>query len=275
MRFSRMFPTIAAAAIGLSTFVNSAAIEERAANSAVVVVQHLAALSTSTAYSTSEVTVWACDSTVTDCPADSSTSLVSVVTSVVPFSTTICPLTVTSVSTSGVPGTNSGPLSTVTVSSSSGTFYTIPAPSAASNVSSVTGSQSASGPSSTGVVTLHSTITSMSTVTVSTSGSLLSSPLTGTLVNATQASLTGTAPSISYQPPGVATTLSSTEVSPFGSTAYGTGAVTSSTNGTMVTPTLPSSTESIVPFTGAAEGRDYKRMVVCMVVAVGSAVLFI
>lgn len=161
-------------------------------DSAIVIVQHFAAVSTSTAYSTSEVTVWACGSTITDCSEDSSTSLVSVVTDIVPVSTTICPLTVTSVTTSGVPGTNSGPLSTITftVSSNSGTFYTIPASSAASNVSSVPGPTSASAPSSTAgssMVTLHSTVTSMATITVpatiaTASLGSVSSSLTGTLV---------------------------------------------------------------------------------------------
>lgn len=266
------------------------------ADSPIVVVQHFAAVSTSTAYSTSEVTVWACASTASECPEDSSTSLVSVVTAVVPVSTTICPLTVTSVTTSGLPGTNTGILSTVTVSASSGTIYTIPASSPASNVSSVTGPPSASAPSSIAGsthLTLHSTVTSLATITVP--ATLASTPLgsvsslTGTLVvsshsllmpleleltvfqNATTGSVSNTVPVISYLPPGAATTT--TEVSPVGSTAYGSGAVTTSTNGTLATPTLATSTESIVPFTGAAMGQDYKLVMACMVVAVGSAVL--
>jgi hypothetical protein len=208
MQIQKMFATAATTAVGLSTLTNAAAVFERetgryrllslpslhpltlsATDSAVVIVQHIADVSTSTAYSTSEVTVWACGSTVTDCPSDSSTSLVSIVTAVTAVSTTICPLTVTSVTTSGVPGTNSGPLSTVTLSGTS-TVYTTLAPSA-SSASSATGPSSVPGSSGTDQVTLHSTVTSMQTVTVPATGATtslsgLTSSLTGTLVVSSQ-----------------------------------------------------------------------------------------
>jgi hypothetical protein len=86
--------------------------------------------------------------------------------------------------------------------------------------------------------------------------------------NATQATTTGTPALISYQPPGA----TSTEGSPVGS---GTGAIPSYANGTLTTPTLSSPTESVVPFTGGALGQTYERMMMGLVVAVGSAFLLI
>ncbi|EGP83559.1 Ca2+-modulated nonselective cation channel polycystin [Zymoseptoria tritici IPO323] len=319
MQFTNL---ITAAAIGLTTFA-SAAVQGREPENALVIVQHLAGVSTSTVYSTSKVTVWACDSSVTDCPVGSSTNLVSVVTSVVPVSTTICPLTVTSVTTSGTPGTGSAPLSTTTVTSTAYSFdsetsavQTAPASSGpaastapassgpaastgitssgaassyASTMSGSSGSPVSSSPAPPGVPaqssgdstiqsTLHSTITRQSTVTVpgETLSSGLSSVAGSSIANATEASSSASsmppAPP-AYGPPAQVTSVSSNEAG--GVTASGTGYMTPSTNGTLATPTLGSPSETFVPFTGGAAAHDIERMMVCLVIAVGSAVLLV
>ncbi|SMY28996.1 unnamed protein product [Zymoseptoria tritici ST99CH_1A5] len=341
MQFTNL---ITAAAIGLTTFA-SAAVQGREPENALVIVQHLAGVSTSTVYSTSKVTVWACDSSVTDCPVGSSTNLVSVVTSVVPVSTTICPLTVTSVTTSGTPGTGSAPLSTTTVTSTAYSFdsetsavqtgpsSSVPAASTApvssgpaastapaSSGPAVSTAPASSGPAaSTGITssgaassyastmsgssgapvssspappgvpaqssgdstiqsTIHSTITRQSTVTVpgETLSSGLSSVAGSSIANATEASSSASsmppAPP-AYGPPAQVTPVSSNEAG--GVTASGTGYMTPSTNGTLATPTLGSPSETFVPFTGGAAAHDIERMMVCLVIAVGSAVLLV
>ncbi|SMQ55309.1 unnamed protein product [Zymoseptoria tritici ST99CH_3D7] len=352
MQFTNL---ITAAAIGLTTFA-SAAVQGREPENALVIVQHLAGVSTSTVYSTSKVTVWACDSSVTDCPVGSSTNLVSVVTSVVPVSTTICPLTVTSVTTSGTPGTGSAPLSTTTVTSTAYSFdsetsavqtgpsSSVPAASTApassgpaastapassgpaastapassgpaastapassgpaastgitssgaassyaSTMSGSSGSPVSSSPAPPGVPaqssgdstiqsTLHSTITRKSTVTVpgETLTSGLSSVPGSSIANATEASSSASsmppAPP-AYGPPAQVTPVSSNEAG--GVTASGTGYMTPSTNGTLATPTLGSPSETFVPFTGGAGAHDIEGMMVCLIIAVGSAVLLV
>jgi len=57
-----------------------------------------ASMTTSTVYSTQEITITSCAPTVTNCPAESTT----VVTSVIAVSTTVCPVTATGISSSAV-----------------------------------------------------------------------------------------------------------------------------------------------------------------------------
>ncbi|GAB7363322.1 hypothetical protein MBLNU230_g3603t1 [Neophaeotheca triangularis] len=103
-----------------------------------VIINYMPAVSVSTVYSTSDVTVYSCASSVTDCPAGST----SLVTAVVPLSTTLCPLTLTSVSTSNVTQTAS-PTATP-ASAESGTL----SQSATPDVSSIGGTLAGSSPAS-------------------------------------------------------------------------------------------------------------------------------
>jgi len=66
----------------------------------VVIIDVFPAISTSTVYSTREVTVTSCAESVTNCPARSAS--VVVITEVTAVSTTLCPLTLTSSYTSEV-----------------------------------------------------------------------------------------------------------------------------------------------------------------------------
>jgi hypothetical protein len=71
------------------------------------------------------------------------------------------------------------------------------------------------------------------------------------------------------------TPFSSNEVGAVTPSGTGTGMMSQTVNGTLATPTLSSPTESFVPFTGGAAARDFERMMICLVIAVGSAVLLV
>ncbi|KAI7067935.1 hypothetical protein KC352_g42874, partial [Hortaea werneckii] len=87
---------IAAALAGASSVAASADVKRTDKVTSVVVVDYFPAQSVSTVYATSSFTIYDCPASVSSCPV---TGTPSIYTSMVSVSTTICPLTLTSITT--------------------------------------------------------------------------------------------------------------------------------------------------------------------------------
>ncbi|EME77791.1 uncharacterized protein MYCFIDRAFT_79056 [Pseudocercospora fijiensis CIRAD86] len=240
--FGALAATAAAAAAA------APAITERAAGDTFLVIKE--ALVESTIYSTEWTTVEACAPSVSDCPENS----VTLVTSIVHASTTVCPVTQTETSTVGGPVTTSLPTVSSVYPSSSDGYDLPPHPSSAASASSTldspqTGSEShAGGVSSTlgspetgsqSQVTVTSTSHVTSTLTMphptfsfSFSQQTTSLPTPYTMSNATY-------------PGWTQSTIAS-------GTGTGTGGGSGSPSQNTTVPTTPVPTESVVPYQGGA-----------------------
>ncbi|KAI6854875.1 hypothetical protein D0864_07477 [Hortaea werneckii] len=196
---------IAAALAGASSVAASADVKRTDKVTSVVVVDYFPAQSVSTVYATSSFTIYDCPASVSSCPV---TGTPSIYTSMVSVSTTICPLTLTSITTTAFAPSS-------TLSNVPGALP--PTGSSEAGAATTSASEGTGGPSS-GLSTIFNSWTS--TITIGTS----SASLTSTSEPSSSAPGSDTASS----PPTSSPADSTSVASPAAASSPSSGAATSS-----------------------------------------------